>query len=168
MILSTLFKYRRVNLRVNPNAYFSTSIFEQCRVYLLLPGHRPRHRQRLRNKHETGYGCISMQRSWSSLRYSFHRTLFLLAADLRRHPTPAHPFPVSSVVLVWPVPRGVSVIPRAVSLRVSSSQSTGRSNGFNTVRGGVLITQSWVNSGYICDPPPGTSFSEKLLTYSSF
>jgi len=33
--------------------------------------------------------------------------------------------PVSSVVLVWPVPRGVSVIPRAVSLRVSISQSTG-------------------------------------------
>jgi len=52
-------------------------------------------------------------------------TLFLLAADLRRHLTPAHPCPVSSVVLVWPVPRGVSVIPRAVSLRVSISQSTG-------------------------------------------
>ena len=33
--------------------------------------------------------------------------------------------PVSSVVLVWPVPRGVSVIPRAVSLRVSISRSTG-------------------------------------------
>jgi len=33
--------------------------------------------------------------------------------------------PVSSAVLVWPVPRGVSVIPRAVSLRVSISQSTG-------------------------------------------
>jgi len=33
--------------------------------------------------------------------------------------------PVSSVLLVWPVPRGVSVIPRAVSLRVSISQSTG-------------------------------------------
>ena len=33
------------------------------------------------------YGCISMQRYWSSLRYSFLRTLFLLAADLRRHPT---------------------------------------------------------------------------------
>jgi len=32
-------------------------------------------------------GCISMQRYWSSLRYSFHRTLFLLAADLRRHST---------------------------------------------------------------------------------
>jgi len=31
--------------------------------------------------------------------------------------------PVSSVVLVWPVLRGVSVIPRAVSLRVSISQS---------------------------------------------
>jgi len=29
-----------------------------------------------------------MQRYWSSLRYSFLRTLFLLAADLRRHPTP--------------------------------------------------------------------------------
>ena len=28
-----------------------------------------------------------MQRYWSSLRYSFRRTLFLLAADLRRHPT---------------------------------------------------------------------------------
>jgi len=28
-------------------------------------------------------------------------------------------------LLVWPVPRGVSVIPRAVSLRVSLSQSTG-------------------------------------------
>jgi len=28
-------------------------------------------------------------------------------------------------LLVWPVPRGVSVIPRAVSLRVSISQSTG-------------------------------------------
>jgi len=28
-----------------------------------------------------------MQRYWSSLRYSFLRTLFLLAADLRRHPT---------------------------------------------------------------------------------
>ena len=39
------------------------------------------------------YGCISMQRYWSSLRYSFLRTLFLLAADLRRHPTPAHPCP---------------------------------------------------------------------------
>ena len=26
-------------------------------------------------------GCISMQRYWSSLRYSFLRTLFLLAAD---------------------------------------------------------------------------------------
>jgi len=33
------------------------------------------------------YGCISMQRYWSSLRYSFFSTLFLLAADLRRHPT---------------------------------------------------------------------------------
>ena len=33
------------------------------------------------------YGCISMQRYWSSLRYSFLRTLFLLAAELRRHPT---------------------------------------------------------------------------------
>ena len=33
------------------------------------------------------YGCISMQRYWSSLRYSFLRTLFLLAADLRRHPS---------------------------------------------------------------------------------
>ena len=32
------------------------------------------------------YGCISMQRYWSSLRYSILRTLFLLAADLRRHP----------------------------------------------------------------------------------
>jgi len=51
--------------------------------------------------------------------------LFLLAADLRRHPTPAHPCPVASGVLVWPVPRGVSVIPRAVSLRVSISPSTG-------------------------------------------
>jgi len=27
------------------------------------------------------YGCISMQRYWSSLRYSFLRALFLLAAD---------------------------------------------------------------------------------------
>jgi len=27
------------------------------------------------------YGCISMQRYWSSLRYSFLKTLFLLAAD---------------------------------------------------------------------------------------
>jgi len=44
------------------------------------------------------------------------------AADLRRHPTFAHPCPVSSVVLVWPVPRGVSAILRAVSLRVSISQ----------------------------------------------
>jgi len=69
------------------------------------------------------YGCISMQRYWSSIRYSFLRTLFVLAADIRPHPTPAHPFPVSSVVLVWPVPRGVSVIPRAVSLRVSISRS---------------------------------------------
>ena len=33
--------------------------------------------------------------------------------------------PVSSVLLAWPVPRGVSVIPRAVSLRVSISQSSG-------------------------------------------
>ena len=41
---------------------------------------------------------------------------------LRRH---THPFPVSSVVLVWPVPPRVSVIPRAVSLRVSIIQSTG-------------------------------------------
>jgi len=37
------------------------------------------------------YGCISMLRYWSSLRYSSLRTLFLLAADLRRQPTPAHP-----------------------------------------------------------------------------
>ena len=28
-----------------------------------------------------------MQRYWSSLWYSFLRNLFLLAADLRRHPT---------------------------------------------------------------------------------
>ena len=28
-----------------------------------------------------------MQKYWFSLRYSFLRTLFLLAADLRRHPT---------------------------------------------------------------------------------
>jgi len=33
--------------------------------------------------------------------------------------------PVSSVLLMWPVPREVSVIPRAVSLCVSISQSTG-------------------------------------------
>jgi len=65
-----------------------------------------------------------MQRYWSSLRYSFLRTVSV-GCRLRRHPTPAHPFPVSSVVLVWPVPRGVSVIPHAVSLRVSISQSTG-------------------------------------------
>ena len=32
-------------------------------------------------------GCISMQRYWYSLRYSFLRTLFWSAADLRRHPT---------------------------------------------------------------------------------
>jgi len=34
------------------------------------------------------------------------RTLFLLAADLRRHPTPAHPYPISSVVLVSCSARG--------------------------------------------------------------
>jgi len=56
-------------------------------------------------------------------------TLFLVAADLRRQPTPAHPYQASSVVLVWPVPREVSVIPRAVSLRVSLSQSTGSGLG---------------------------------------
>ena len=33
------------------------------------------------------YGCIAMQRYWSPLWYSFLRTLFLLAADLRRHPS---------------------------------------------------------------------------------
>jgi len=32
------------------------------------------------------YSCISMLRYWSSLRYSSLRTLFLLAADLRRQP----------------------------------------------------------------------------------
>jgi len=31
-----------------------------------------------------------MQRYWSSLRYSFLRTLFLLAADLRRHEVLGH------------------------------------------------------------------------------
>jgi len=36
------------------------------------------------------YGCISMQRYWSPLRYSFLRTLFLLAADLRRHHPRSH------------------------------------------------------------------------------
>ena len=29
------------------------------------------------------YGCISMLRYWSSLRYSFRRTLYLLADDLK-------------------------------------------------------------------------------------
>jgi len=38
-------------------------------------------------------GCISMQRYWSSLRYSFLRTLFLLAADLRRHGILGIPLP---------------------------------------------------------------------------
>jgi len=37
------------------------------------------------------YGCISMLRYWSFLRYSSLRTQFSLAADLRRQPTPAHP-----------------------------------------------------------------------------
>jgi len=35
-------------------------------------------------------------------------TPFLLAADLRRHPTPARPYPVSSVVVSVSVPRGIS------------------------------------------------------------
>jgi len=37
-----------------------------------------------------------MQRYWSSLRYLALGTLCLLAADLRRRPTPAHPYPVVS------------------------------------------------------------------------
>jgi len=37
--------------------------------------------------HLLRYGCISMLRYWSSLRYSFLRMLFLLAGDLRRQPT---------------------------------------------------------------------------------
>jgi len=42
--------------------------------------------------------------------------LFLLAADLHRRPTPAHPYPVPSVVLVCLSLCGVSVLLRAVSL----------------------------------------------------
>jgi len=59
------------------------------------------------------YGCILMLRYWSSRWYSTLRTLVLLAAGFRRQPTPAHPFPVSSVVLVWPVhARGFCHSPR--------------------------------------------------------
>jgi len=60
------------------------------------------------------YGCISMLRYWSSRRYSTLRTLVLLAADFSSSvPTPAHQFPVSSVVLVWPVhARGFCHSPR--------------------------------------------------------
>jgi len=60
----------------------------------------------------SGYGCISMQRYWSSLRYSFLRTLFLLAADyvviqLLQHsasPRPRsweYPSPFYCLIYVW-------------------------------------------------------------------
>jgi len=73
-------------------------------------------RARVRMARSHKYGCISMLRYWFSLRYSSLRTLFLLADDLRRQPTPAHPFPVSYVLLVCLSLRGISVIARAVSL----------------------------------------------------
>ena len=56
------------------------------------------------------YGCISVQRYWSSLRYSFLRTLFLLAADyvvIHCLQHSASPRPRS---------HGLRVIPRAVFL----------------------------------------------------
>jgi len=71
------------------------------------------------------YGCISMQRYWSSLRYSFLRTLFLLADRLRRRPTPARPFP-SFFCLCWcGLSRAGFLSFPLFSLRVSISRSTG-------------------------------------------
>jgi len=71
------------------------------------------------------YGCISMLRYWSSLRYSSLRTLFLLAADLRRQPTPAHPS--QFLLFCWcacPC-AGFLSFPALFPCRVSLSQSTG-------------------------------------------
>jgi len=63
------------------------------------------------------YGCISMQRYWSSLRFSFLRTLFLLAADyvviqLLQHSAS-------------PRPRSHGLRRSQPTLRVSISRSTG-------------------------------------------
>jgi len=65
------------------------------------------------------YGCISMQRYWSSLRYSFLRTVFV-GRRLRRQPTPARPFP-SFFCLSWcGLSRaGFLSFPAPFSLRVS-------------------------------------------------
>ena len=52
-------------------------------------------------------------------------TLCLLAADLRRDPTTAHPCPVSSVVLVCPSRAECLSFPAQFPCRVSVSQSTG-------------------------------------------
>ena len=54
-----------------------------------------------------------MQMYWSSLRYSFLRTLFLLADRLRHRPTPARPFPSFSVCVGVACPaRGFCHSPR--------------------------------------------------------
>jgi len=51
-------------------------------------------------------------------------TLLLLAADLRRHPTSAHPYPVSSVVLVCLSRAGFLTFPAPFPCRVSISQES--------------------------------------------
>jgi len=68
------------------------------------------------------YSCISMQRYWSSLRYSFLRTVFV-GRRLRRHPTPARPFP-SFLCSCWcGLSRaGFLSFPAPFSLRVSTSR----------------------------------------------
>ena len=71
-------------------------------------------------------GCISMQRYWSSLRYSFLRTLILLAADYVVIQRPPARFPVSSVCVWCGLSRaGFLSFPAPFSLRVSISLSTG-------------------------------------------
>ena len=95
-------------------------VFQFC----CCPG-RARSRRQLYIGRTPHSGCISMLRYWSSLRYSSLRTLCLLAADLRRQPTPAHPS--QFLLFCWcACPRaGVLSFPALFPCRISLSQSTG-------------------------------------------
>jgi len=73
---------------------------------------------------EFRFGCISMQRYGPPSSGIVLGTLFLLAAELRRHPTPAHPCPVSSV-LVCLSRAGFLSFPAPFPCRVSISPSAG-------------------------------------------
>ena len=74
------------------------------------------------------YGCISMLRYWSSLRYSFIVSLCFIAADLRRQPKYLGNTPPSLYMLIhiYIILLNVCVyIPAARALRDYSAQSRG-------------------------------------------